>query len=215
MKKVIVNSNVLKALTVACALGGAPLMITPSLKAENQENIDHKVLVGIVSEFAQYGNALEAFTKNFFGVIPNKFTKNQFVTLAHSLLASIKGIQERTVRYREAVTGEDSKLILLELEKLATLLATSQQKLHEALHKSLGTKNFLPSLKRLGETEAKQISLIENLQKNVNKLLIAHAEKQLKEKFDAFITSIEYSLSYPENNIKQVLSIAVKYSNLK
>ena len=215
MKKVIVNSNVLKALTVACALGGAPLMITPSLKAENQENIDHKVLVGIVSEFAQYGNALEAFTKNFFGVIPNKFTKNQFVTLAHSLLASIKGIQERTVRYREAVTGEDSKKILVELEKLASLLAVSQHNLHAMLHKSLGTKNFLPSLKRLGETEAKQIPQVYALQKSIDALLAAHSEKLLKQTFDAFITSIEYSLSYPENNIKQVLSIAVKYSNLK
>ena len=208
----------LKALIFAISMVVTPLAVSTCKAAQDhsgESEIDHKVLAGAVTEFKAYGDALEAFTKNFFGVIPNKFTKAQFINLGQKLSEMVHGIKERLVKYKETVKGAEVKQILAELEKLAVLLAASSTKLLNTLQKSLGTRNFLAHLKRLGDEESKQVPQVYALQKAVGGLLAKHAPKATVDEFAQFVKSVEYSLSYPSENMMQVLSIARKYSSLK
>jgi hypothetical protein len=218
MKKLNTKRTHMKYLLFTLALTGALSMTPVALKAqvhEGETEQEHKILAGTVAEFAEYGAALKAFNDNFFGVTPNKFTKVQFINLAQKLHTMIAGIQERTVKYRTAVTGQDSTVILTELEKLATLLAASGQKLLETLQKSLGTKTLLVSLKRLSDAESKNIKPVQILQKGIGSLLAKHSTKEVQAQFAQFVNNVTYSLDFPGKNVAKVLSIAMKYSSLK
>lgn len=201
-------------LALSCAVSVAPVTLHAQEHAGETAQ-EHKILAGSVSEFAQYGAALRAFNDNFFGVTPNKFTKAQFINLAQKLHEMIAGIKERTVKYRAAVNGPDSKAILTELEKLAGLLDASGQNLLQTLQKSLGTKTLLASLRRLSDAESKKVPLVLTQQKNIGALLAKHSNKEIQAQFAQFVNNVQYSLDFPGNNVAKVLSTAMKYSTLK
>ena len=231
MKKYVLNNKKVRMVALALALAGTPLLTSLQLKAdqENEHLIkteqEHKMLVEIVSDLAQYGNGLAGFTNVFFGVkkscpeitgssVAITPSKTAFLDLTQKLLEKINGLKAKIAQYKQAVHTEESKKLLTHLEVLATSLANSQAKLHSTLQKYLGTKSLLLGLTAFGKMEEKQISLVNAQQKSIYKLLKAHAEQSLKPQFDTFVSNINYVFTFPKKNPKNAL-YPLRYFRLK
>ncbi len=221
MKKYVLNNKKVRIVALAVALGGAPLLSSLQLKADQVDEYrvkteqEHKFLVEIVSEFGQYGDALKGFTNVFFRVDKTlEPSKEMFLNLTKNLLEKINGIKAKCTQHKESMQTEENKRLLIHLEELATLLANSQTTLHKALEKALGTPSLTTILTVVAQAEEKQISKIDTLRKIIDKLLKAHDEQQLKQQFDSFVKSIEYSLSFPKKNQQIAFAAAVRYKKL-
>ena len=231
MKKYIWNNKKVKIVALALALGGAPLLTSFQLKADRKNEYrgeteqEHKIFDEIFSELAQYGNGLKGFIHFFFGlknscpeimgssatITPSKAV---FLNLTQKLLEKINGIKAKIAQNKQAAQTEYSKKLLSHLEELAILLANSQANLHSTLRKYLGTKSLLKALTAFAKKEEKQIPKVNRLQKIINKLLVAHAEPQLKQQFDTFVTNIDYVFIFPKKNPKHAL-YPLRYIRLK
>ncbi len=231
MKKHVLKNKKMRIVALVLTLGGAPLLTSFQLKADQanehlgETKQEHKILGEIVSDFAQYAKALVGFTNYFFGVKKScpeltgssanlNPSKTVFLNLTQKLLGEIDGLKAKIAQCKQAVQTEDSKKLLTQLEALATLLAHSQAKLHSTLQKYLGTKSLLGGLAAFGKMEEKQISQVNALQKNINKILAAHAEQKLKQQFDTFVSDINYVFTFPKKNPKNAL-YPFRYVRLK
>ena len=233
MKKYVLNNKKMRIVALALALGGAPFLTSFQLKADQADEYrgeieqEHKMLVEIFSEFAQYGNASAGFNDYFFQVTKScpqitgssaeiKPSKAIFLTLSKKLLEKINGIKAKIAQYKQKVQTEDNKKLLGHLEELTTLLATSQTKLYDNFQKYLGTPLFVNAINRFAnEEEKKQKPKLDKLKKTINALLMIHAEQKLKQQFDKFVERIEYSVSFPEKNWPKVQGIVLRYKGLK